>query len=261
MNYYNLIKTHYDELQKELDLVQRELEKAPDGERLVIQKRGNAFGWYLERDGRRLYIPKSRQAYAEKLAYKTYLRNRLLDLKQKKKAAERFLRCCPEMDHTKRLLEKTTGFRELLKPGMPGLPADLEAWEKEEYDRNPDHPETLKYHTVRGELVRSKSETQISYVLVKNRIPYRCECGIVLNGIKIYPDFTIIRPFDRKMFLWEHFGKLDKPSYVDNTTLKLNTYIKNGWIPGVNLIMTTETADLPLDIRQVENLVNYHFLL
>ena len=34
--------------------------------------------------------------------------------------------------------------------------------------------------------------------------------------------------------------------------------MKNGWIPGKNLVLTAETDLLPLDIRQVEELVKFH---
>ena len=40
--------------------------------------------------------------------------------------------------------------------------------------------------------------------------------------------------------------------------IHLNKYMKNGWIPGKNLILTSETDLLPLDIRQVEELVKFH---
>ena len=108
-------------------------------------------------------------------------------------------------------------------------------------------------------MVRSKSEAFIANELSARGIPFRYECLLDIDGATYYPDFTIMRPFDRKIIIWEHFGLLDKPSYIDNATSKLNMFIKNGWIPGKNLIITTETDQFPLDIRQIEELVKFHF--
>ncbi|MBQ7536477.1 MAG: hypothetical protein IJT43_12785 [Stomatobaculum sp.] len=184
----------------------------------------------------------------------------LSEIDQKLLAYEAFLKKYPaRCGREALLLEESPGIRELLLPQLLKLPDDLELWAREEYDKNMDYPDHLKYPTIRGELVRSKSETQISYVLAKNSIPYRYECRLPLDGVSIYPDFTTLRPFDRKIIIWEHFGLLDKPAYIDNTTSKLNLYIKNGWIPGNNLIITTETEKYPLDIRQIEELVKFHY--
>ena len=206
------------------------------------------------------YISKKNRQEAEDLAYKLYMETELEDIDQKLFALKSFLKMYgSQSGRAEALLVKTPAIRELIYPRLLALPDDLERWAKEDYDKNAEYAEYLKYPTVRGELVRSKSESQISYVFAKNHIPYRYECALPLNGIKFYPDFTTMRPFDRKIIIWEHFGLLDKPSYIDNATSKLNMYIKNGWIPGKNLIITTETDQFPLDIRQVEELVKLHF--
>ena len=60
--------------------------------------------------------------------------------------------------------------------------------------------------------------------------------------IKFYPDFTTIRPFDRKIIIWEHFGLMNSDNYTQTAMQKLRTYIENGYIPSNNLITTFETA-------------------
>lgn len=56
------------------------------------------------------------------------------------------------------------------------------------------HPENLKNKIGKNEFVRSKSEAIIGKVLRMNYIPFRYECPIILNGVTIYPDFTIRHP-------------------------------------------------------------------
>ena len=259
MDLLTFAKEQYLLLQNQKKWIEGELKKAPVGS-IRIQKRGNTSRWYLYKDKKYQHIPKKNRQEAEDLAYKLYLETELEDIDQKLFALRSFLKMYGSRSGgAEALLEKTPAIRELIYPRLLALPDDLGKWANEEYEQNTEYTEFLKYPTVRGERVRSKSESQISYVLAKNHIPYRYECALPLNGIKFYPDFTIMRPFDRQIIIWEHFGLLDKPSYIDNATSKLNIYIKNGWIPGKNLIITTETEQFPLDIRQVEELVKFHF--
>ena len=259
MDLFTAAKEQNIALQNRKGWIEGELKKSPAG-RIAIQKRGDSYRWYMYKDQKRQYLPKKSKQKAEDLAYKLYLETELDDINQKLLALESFLKLYGSRSgRAEALLEETPAIRELISPRLLAMPDDLERWANEEYEKSTEYSEFLKHPTVRGELVRSKSELQISYVLAKNHIPYRYECALPLNGLKFYPDFTTIRPFDRKIIIWEHFGLLDKPAYIDNATLKLNVYIKNGWIPGKNLIITTETEQFPLDIRQVEELVKFHY--
>ena len=70
-----------------------------------------------------------------------------------------------------------------------------------------EHTENKLYRTSHGDLVRSKSEMMISLLLCQHHIPFHYEEELVLNGVTIYPDFTIRHPItetpwdDRKQFL------------------------------------------------------------
>ena len=59
----------------------------------------------------------------------------------------------------------------------------------------------------------------------------------------------------RQEFIWEHFGMMDSPAYASRTVSKLKVFSENNILPGKNLIITMETADLQLSSRQVENLI------
>ena len=253
-------KEQYLSLQNQKKWIEEELRRSPAGN-IRIQKRGNTCRWYLYKDQKYQYIPKKNRQEAEDLAYKLYLETELEDIDQKLLALESFLNLYDSRSgRTEALLEKTPAIRELISPRLLAFPDDLERWANEEYEKSTKHPEHLRFPTVRGEMVRTKSEALISYVLAQNHIPYRYECALPLNGEKFHPDFTILRPFDRKIIIWEHLGLLDDSSYINRTTRKLNIFIKNGWIPGRNLILTAETEQFPLDIRQVEEFVKFHLL-
>lgn len=68
------------------------------------------------------------------------------------------------------------------------------------------------------------------------------EFPLKLKGYGIvYPDFTLLDVKHRREIYWEHFGMMDNPEYAYKAVLKLETYMKNGFYPGKNLLLTFET--------------------
>ena len=222
MDLFTAAKEQYVSLRNRKGWIEGELKKAPAG-RIAIQKRGDSYRWYVYKDQKRQYLPKKSKQEAEDLAYKLYLETELDDINQKLFALESFLKLYgARSGRAEALLEENPSIRELISPRLLALPDDLERWANEKYEKSTEHPEHLKFPTVRGELVRSKSEALISYVLVQNHIPYRYECALPLDGETFHPDFTILRPFDRKIILWEHLGLLDDIKYIFRYFMKYN---------------------------------------
>jgi len=125
-------------------------------------------------------------------------------------------------------------------------------------DSGPGHTEELIYITNSGLHVRSKSERTIADALDSYKIHYRYETRHVLGSHEVYPDFTIYRPADSKLIIWEHFGLMDRNDYKQKTTNKIITYAKHGFFPFDNLICTYEN-----DLRntsQIHDLIR-NFLL
>jgi len=102
------------------------------------------------------------------------------------------------------------------------------------------YKEGLIYLTNSGIRVRSKSERTIADALDQNRIPYRYEAALILDDECRFPDFTITRPFDGKIILWEHFGRMDQSEYRRKTVEKLTLYARHGFFPFDNLVCTYE---------------------
>lgn len=120
-------------------------------------------------------------------------------------------------------------------------------WEDDEYQGNPRevlHP----YTTMKGEVVRSKSEKMIADGLFVKEIPYRYEYPHRFKGYGTrYPDFTILNVRTHEEIIWEHFGKMDKPDYCAEALGKLELYSRFGYSQKRNLIITQESSEKPFD--------------
>lgn len=260
MDFREMILLRQKELVREKKELERKLRRAPAGV-LTCHRRGETYKWYQNYDHeKRIYIPKKESALAEQLAFKAYQQKQLLDVEQELCAIETYLRKSPPLPgRAQQLLQKSAGIRDLIGPKLHSLPEKLALWEQEPYQKNPGFPEHLNVPSVRGEMMRSKSESMIAYVLYEKGIPFRYECATELSGIIYYPDFTIMRPCDGTIFIWEHLGRIDDPDYLADNASKMHLYMMNGWIPGRNLIITSETADNIFDISSIPKIVEFYF--
>lgn len=66
---------------------------------------------------------------------------------------------------------------------------------------------------------------------------------ILNNHRKIYPDFKVLNVRLRTEFYFEHMGMMDNPEYSEKAIEKINTYEKNGFWAGQNILYTFETKD------------------
>ncbi len=115
---------------------------------------------------------------------------------------------------------------------------------------------TPEIYSERGERVRSKSEKMIADKLYMLGIPYRYESSLILqSGEIVHPDFTILDIAERKDIIFEHFGLMGDEDYQNRAAWKLETYIRNGYMPGETFLFTMETADRPLDLRSFEKMI------
>ncbi len=163
-------------------------------------------------------------------------------------------------ERSKLFIHEDSEYKNLLSSYFKPNNIDSNNWASMSYDKNTNHPEALKFKTNSGYMVRSKSELIIANILSMNKVPFRYECSLNLNGLVLYPDFTILHPKTENLLYWEHFGMIDNLSYANNAVSKLHTYISNGIYPGINLITTYETKDNPIDTNMVEEIIKFYFL-
>ena len=150
------------------------------------------------------------------------------------------------------------GIRQQVNPSMCTDDGYAEKWQSAKYQNRWEGKGYL-FETPRGEKVRSKSEWMIACMLAEAGVPYRYEELIGLHeefGVHLYPDFTVLNKRTRKIYYWEHFGRMDDPEYVDNSFLpKINDYYNFEYLPGEKLLMTFESKERPFDTTQVKRLI------
>lgn len=196
---------------------------------------------------------------AEQLAIKKYLSLQLEDFLHEKAAIDFYLRHHVPAK-AEQLLIQNSDYQNLLSPYFKPLSKELEEWNKSEFKQSTNYPENKIHLAPSGNMVRSKSEMLIDMLLYTNNIPFRYECELELNGIIIYPDFTIRNPRTGKLLYWEHFGKMDDSEYAYKTSRKLNTYISNNIVPNIDLITTYETKNHPLTITTLDNILHEYLV-
>ncbi len=129
---------------------------------------------------------------------------------------------------------------------------DPEAWLAKPRKYSDYKPEGKKYPTPDGWVVRSKSEVIICNTLRHLGIPYVYEEEHNIGGITIATDFTILIPKQGREILYEHFGMLSDQEYFEKFIIKLKQYLRAGYVPGVNLIITLEFGDGSLNPAMLE---------
>ncbi len=241
---------------------ERWLETAPEGS-LYFHNNERGSAWLYRAPGadKVSYLSKSEVNLAEKLALKRLYRARLKDIDQQIAAYTSCLKSLEKAHRAEHLLERSEALRVLTDHYLYYLPQDLAEWVNADYEKNPANPENLKVPTMAGEYVRSKSERAIYNLLRNANLPFRYECKLELEHARRpnYPDFTILNPNNGKTYYYEHFGMMDDPDYQQDFLSKMRTFLNNGIYPGVNLIMSFETKDTPIDEVYVNHLLEYYF--
>ncbi len=258
MSIYLKVKQEKDRLEKEIQKSTKLVDKAPPG-RLVCKKDRGHFRFYQCLPGNiHKYLSKKKQQLIFALGRKALEIRRLQDLTNEKKAVEAYLRVMESKKPRAIELLKSPPYQYLFSHLDPDQ--KIHEWERAQFQSNPLNPESLTIKTSHGEYVRSKSEAIIAEGLFKGSLGYRYECALQLGNSIVYPDFTIIHPVTGKIYIWEHLGMMDNPGYLSKTMAKIAAYIQNKYLPTDNLILTWESAEVPLSPAYVEAVIDYYFL-
>ncbi len=251
---YNRICKIRGKVQLEIEKLQAELQNYPKGN-FVCCRDKKYYKWYNCYKGNKIYISKKNRPLAEKLAVKKYLTSILENLVQERKALDAYLQ-----NYQLPKVQDISGYKDLLDSCFKPLSEELSAWAQETYPSNPQYTNNLIHKTDSGHMVRSKSEAMIAHFLYTNKIPFRYECALHLQNSIIYPDFTIRHPHTGEVFYWEHFGRMDDSLYSQKAYQKMQLYTVSGIVPSVNLITTFETAENPLSIETIQEIIEKYFL-
>lgn len=255
----NNIERKRKEIISELEMITSLGKKFPQGT-LLCRKNENRYKWFLTDQGRTTYLPKSKREIAEALAMKKYYEMRKYELVATLSACETYLKKVKKKEGKSDQLLYHPEYGKLLEKHFLPLNEELMNWQNSKYEMCNKHEENLIIKGTQGKMLRSKSEAIIDMMLYKNRIPFRYEEKLVLDGIALYPDFVIRHPVTGKYYYWEHFGMMDEEDYRNHACNKINLYCKNGILPYENLIMTFETQKQPFSIEKVERIIQEYFL-
>ena len=121
------------------------------------------------------------------------------------------------------------------------------------------YEEKMIHRTVRGELVRSKSEVIIANALHYNKLDYEYEPEIVLEGKVKRPDFKVEDYDTGIVWYWEHCGMMSDPNYKKRWEDKKKFYEKNGIVEGKNLIVTYDDEKGGLDSDLIQRIIEKTF--
>lgn len=119
------------------------------------------------------------------------------------------------------------------------------------------YEQSLIHKTMKGELVRSKSEVIIANMLYSQGIEYEYEKLLDLgeDGIRI-PDFTIDDAESGLCYYWEHCGMMNNAVYRERWNAKKELYEKHGIVEGENLIVSYDSENGGIDSEHIKKLID-----
>ena len=209
-----------------------------------------------------VYIPTGDTARLNALAEAKYAKKVAPALRQNLAAANEFCRLHSGLEERDLSADLDPAFL----PYCAGLylpeQAAAEQWLQSKGPERPVSGAEPSVMTSSGEAVRSKSEAIIANTLTAFRQVYLYEKPLYLDSVSypLFPDFSILRLRDMQEIYWEHFGMMDDPVYLKNTLKKISLYIKNGIIPGKNLICTFESLEVPFSSYDAEQYIRTFLL-
>lgn len=227
---------------------------------LVVKNKGDRLEFYRYIDQASLleYLGSNKTDILASLAQKRY-DTQLLNAVNKQKKAVDF--CIKKLEEAgmEDLSKIYNGFpaelKQYIKPRLDDDEQYAAKWQAKNYAKSRKKNETDNY-TIKGEHVRSKSEIIIADRLHAKGIPYHYEPIFLIDeNDYLVPDFIILNKRTHREFLWEHFGLMENPQYCLVALSKIETYAREGYILGKNLICTFESKNHPLNLKYVDMLI------
>lgn len=124
---------------------------------------------------------------------------------------------------------------------------------RERPDEEVPYAEHLIHKTLRGHLVRSKSELVIANMLHDMGLDYSYERELLaVNGVRLRPDFTFVDAAG-DIIIWEHLGMLSNKDYRTGWEWKKQWYSQNGYQLGRELFTTQDDDKGGLDSSAVRD--------
>ena len=251
-------KAYLEELILQTEKAGAKYARLPEA-RVRIQKKGNSYQYYWKDAGTDetwKYLANTQLHKAEKIIQKGYLDRVLVNAKKELVQLNHYLAKSNPAALNQIYENYPEGRKRVVTPIEETDEEFVSRWKAVEYKGLRFEDDITEFYTDKNERVRSKSEVIIANLLTKYGVPYRYEYPIKLkDGQVVHPDFIGLNVKRRKEILLEHFGLLDNDMYMENAIRKLKAYEKSGYHLGDNLMITYETGNCPLDLKNLQEML------
>ncbi len=264
INYRDELLEQLNEIQMLKAMLEKKLKKCKCTEKgsLRVTTCHGFQQYYFKKDGdnKAEYISSSNTNKIKELVQREYDEKVLNELSSLEKRLKKFLNTY-EWDSIDVIYEKLCKGRKIyVTPIVPTESMKVAAWYAQ--NKGAQNPYEIKnpFQTLNGEMVRSKSEKILADLFKSMNIPYVYEPRFVLyDGRVVYPDFALYSEKNGVTIYWEHLGLAEDADYSLRNNKKIIAYEKSGAIVGVNLILSYESADSPLDIKIIRKKIERFF--
>ena len=206
----------------------------------LVRKRGKTLLSARKKgSSKRTFLNKERDEKTIRILASKFYYERLLSLAAKRKLLiENLLKFEKSAPLEGVFLNLPESVKEYVEPYETPLEKAIQDFESEYYSPHDTKAGNYMIKTNEGIMVRSKAEMIINDTLFKNHIPHKYEKPVNTGFGTLYPDFTVLNRNTGKQYIWEHFGMMDNPIYVDRFLQKLNSYRDAGYYLYDGLIAT-----------------------
>lgn len=241
--------------QKQLKkLYDRKLQTLPEGSLSVTQKKGRNY-YCKYQDGVKSYIGKDCEEITE-LQTRKLLSEILKRIDANEAIMKNFL--AAYQDISLNVVEESLSKAYQSESGEVAVVLGVnnyKNWGTQKYQRSTKYPENLVHRTLKGDMVRSKSEVIIANNLFTKGLQYRSEEITKIGKYIFAPDFKILVPSQNKVKILEHFGMMHDPEYREKALWKISTYIEDGYRPYEDILFTFDDLDGNIDAHNLDILI------
>ncbi len=214
------------------------MKNAPEGRLTTTTTNGKTY-YYKVVGNQRVYLGDGFHAEVKNLQRKYFAAESLKRIEKNKPLLKSVLKKYHSLD-TEDIIDALPQAYKPLNPSVFSMVSGTSArqWGSQEYSKNTAYPKGLTHRTLKGDLVRSKSEVIIANALFSKNIEYHYEEVLEIDGHSIAPDFLIRSKGQQGDKIWEHFGLIGQQSYLDSCLWKIRLYLENGYRPWEDVIFT-----------------------
>lgn len=253
------LKSRYAMISQSIPNIEHKIRCLPEGRIRVKYQNGKAYYYHVGILPRDRYLSSEDAVLIGELVQKRYLQSVLKEARNELSALEKIQEIYPETLAEDVFDNLPDSRKKYATPIFTCDEAYVQKWLSIPYKRKPIKKGTPAFKTLKGDLVRSKSEVIIADRLWAKGIPYKYECPLKAGDIIIHPDFTILRMSDRKIVYHEHCGRMDDPSYTDDLLYRVNLYSQEKIYIGDRLFFTFESSTRPLNTDCLDDFINTNF--